>query len=379
MGERPGSVDWNNQSESGDEALIISSTEVTIVPDDDDENVGEIRSDIEQTRDHMSETINAIQDRLNPDNLKEQVKEHVAEQVREVKDQVVDQVREVRDNVREATIGKAEDMVRNAGETVNEARYTVWETIKENPVPAALAGLGLGWLFMNRSSGSKRPYQPRYDRRVEYGNRGYSGQDLRYADRSYYGGSNSYSGRDSYGGRDTAYDSRYGSSGMLDRAGNRVGDVAGQVRDTASNVTGQAVDTVSNVASQAVDTVSNVASQAQDTAGHFVDTAQETVSGIYDQATNQAQRLEDRFGRVMRDNPLAVGAVTLALGAAVGLALPTTEKENELMGDARDSLVQKATSAASETFEKVQQVAGQVTDQASQAVKQGAQEQGLTA
>jgi len=364
MGERPGSVDWNDQSERGDEAVIISSTEVTIVPDDDDENVGEIRSDIEQTRDHMSETINAIQDRLSPDTLKEQVKEQVAEQVREVKD-----------NVREATIGKAEDMVRNAGETVNEARYTVWETIKENPIPAALAGIGLGWLFMNRSSGSKRPYQPRYDRRVDYVNRGYSGQDLRYADRSYYGGRDNYG----YGGRDMPYDSRYSSSDMMDRAGDRVGNVAGQVRDTASNVTGQARDTVSNVASQARDTVSNVASQAQDTAGQFVDTAQETVSGIYDQATNQAQRLEDRFERVMWDNPLAVGAVTLALGAAVGLALPTTDKENELMGDARDSLVQKATSAASDTFEKVQQVAGQVTDQATQAVKQGAQEQGLTA
>jgi len=361
MGERSGSVDWNDQSDTGDEALIISSTEVTIVPDDD-EDVADIRSDIEQTRDHMSETINALQERLSPDTLKEQVKEQVAEQVREVKD-----------NVREATIGKAENMVRNAGETVNGARYTVWETIKENPVPAALAGIGLGWLFMNRRSSPQRPYQPRYDRRFDYVNRGYSGQDLRYADRSY------YADRDYYGGRDMAYDSRYSSRDMMDRAGDTVGNVAGQVRDTASNVTGQARDTVSNVASQARDTVSNVASQAQDTAGQLVDTAQETVGGIYDQATNQAQRLEDRFERVMRDNPLAVGAVTIALGAAVGLVLPTTEKENELMGDARDSLVNKATSAASETFEKVQQVAGQVTDQATQAVKQGAQEQGLTA
>src|SRR5919202_1910660 len=77
----------------------------------------------------MSTTIDAITERLSPDNVKEQVKEQMAEQVRDV-----------RDTVREATIGKAEDMVRSAGETVSDARAGVIETIKQNPIPAALAG-----------------------------------------------------------------------------------------------------------------------------------------------------------------------------------------------------------------------------------------------
>ena len=71
---------------------------------------------------------------------------------------------------------------------------------------------------------------------------------------------------------------------------------------------------------------------------------------------------------------MAVGVAALALGAAVGLVLPQTERENRLMGEARDSLVEKARGVAQETVEKVQAVAGE----AQQAVKDEASKQGLT-
>ena len=54
--------------------------------------------------------------------------------------------------------------------------------------------------------------------------------------------------------------------------------------------------------------------------------------------------------------PLAIGAVALALGTAVGLAVPQTA-ENEWMGEARDTLVDKAQSVSQDAIEKVQQVA----------------------
>src|SRR3954466_583870 len=139
----------------------------------------EIRAGIEETRTEMSETIEAIQERLNPQHLKEQVKDQVREQFQEVKA-----------TVREATIGKAEDMVRNVGDTLGEARYGLMETIRQNPIPAALAGIGLGWLFMNRQSAPNRRYarysdQARYYREGQphYGDRqGYTGRTSAYAD-----------------------------------------------------------------------------------------------------------------------------------------------------------------------------------------------------
>ena len=75
------------------------------------------RVEIERTRAGMSETVDAIQERLSPENLKEQAK----------------------DRVKEATVGKAQ-----------EAGSGIVDTIRQNPLPAALTGIGLGWLFVER-------------------------------------------------------------------------------------------------------------------------------------------------------------------------------------------------------------------------------------
>src|SRR5215212_9151196 len=80
-----------------------------------------LRADIEQTRTEMSATIDAIQEKLNPQNI-------------------VDQARET---VREATVGKVEQMVSNATDTARETGNSVLDLIQQNPVPAAMVGLGL--------------------------------------------------------------------------------------------------------------------------------------------------------------------------------------------------------------------------------------------
>jgi len=152
------------------DATDITDARVTDSEDTPTEETEEIRAQIEETRSGMSQTIDQITERLSPTNIKEQVKE-----------QVIEQYEEVKDTVREATIGRAEDMVRYAGETVDEVRYGTMETIRANPIPAALTALGLGWLWMNRRSGQRsrsygsraRQYDQGYDRGGDYyGGRG---------------------------------------------------------------------------------------------------------------------------------------------------------------------------------------------------------------
>src|SRR4051794_27481522 len=105
---------------------------------DPPEEVEEIRESIEQTRAEMSETIGELQERLSPSYLKQQVKEQVMEQYEHAKE-----------TVRDATIGRVEDMVGRVGDTMYDTRRTVVDTIKANPIPAAMAGIGLAWLWMN--------------------------------------------------------------------------------------------------------------------------------------------------------------------------------------------------------------------------------------
>jgi ElaB/YqjD/DUF883 family membrane-anchored ribosome-binding protein len=270
----------------------------------------EIRENIEQTRAEMSETINAIQERLSPDHLKEQVKEQVREQFQEAKE-----------TVRQATIGKVDDMVQSASDTVYRTRRSVMTTIRENPIPAAMVGVGLGWLLMSgRGTGSSG--RSTYQR---------SGRGYR---------ASSYTPRPGYGvpGRGAAGATTYGES--------------------KSGVVSQAQETASNIANKATSAVSGAVDQAQETASYVAD---------------QAQWAGNRVQSAMERNPLAVGAVALAVGAAVGLAIPLSEAENEMMGETRDTLVDKAQTVAQDTMDTVQRVAGRVTEEAQTAIKEETQ------
>ena len=90
--------------------------------------VAEIRADIEGTRHEMGGTLNELGERLEPGHLVQQVK----------------------DNVHDATIGRVEETAKGVSEMV-------METIKRNPIPAALAGAGLAMLWANRGKGEPGP------------------------------------------------------------------------------------------------------------------------------------------------------------------------------------------------------------------------------
>ena len=80
------------------------------------------------------------------------------------------------------------------------------------------------------------------------------------------------------------------------------------------------------------------------------------------------------FQRMLRENPLTVGALAAGLGAGVGLAIPETTKEHEVMGEARDNLVGTVQEKAQDAQQRVQRVA----EEAQSAAKGEAENQGLT-
>jgi ElaB/YqjD/DUF883 family membrane-anchored ribosome-binding protein len=255
------------------------------------------RAEIERTRADMSETVDAIQGRLSPENLKEQAK----------------------DRVKEATVGKAKD-----------AGNSVVETIKENPLPAALTGLGIGWILAKARQRSTSPPVHAYNVR-EYDAAGaYPATYDRppYADEYTAGGST--------------------TGGVVERTRDKVGETTGRVQDRAGQAASRAGDAVSNAGS--------------------------ATKNLGERTRQTAQRASAGFGRMLRENPLAVGALATGVGAAVGLAIPETSKEHEVMGEARDNLVNQAQEKVQETQDKAQQVA----QEAKNAAQQEAENQGLT-
>jgi ElaB/YqjD/DUF883 family membrane-anchored ribosome-binding protein len=96
---------------------------------------------------------------------------------------------------------------------------------------------------------------------------------------------------------------------------------------------------------------------------------------IQDGWQHYSRRAETQFERWMRENPLAVGAAALAVGAAVGLSAPATDTENAWLGEARDGLVERVQDVAKDTVTQ----ATQAVDNVSQAVDEMAQSPGAQA
>jgi hypothetical protein len=315
----------------------------------------EIRAEIEKTRSDMSETINAIQEKLTFSNISEQVKEEVSEHITSA-------VETARDAVYGATLGKVEnfmaklkrnvnDLAGDYGPVVTDAGTTVVRAARNNPLPMALIGLGIGMLLMNNRRSASRVssyrYSEGYDEDTELGY-DYSNQ----------------SGRRSRGRSSSSGIGLKSTTGAATRALGKVGDVAGSAYEGVSNVAGTAYSGVTTAASTAYEGVGSVAN-----------TAYEGVGSLGTHVKDAASWTQDTYSRQLEENPLAVGAVALALGAIVGLSLPSTQIEGQYMGEARENLLQKAQDAAGGLIDKAQQFAGDVTN----SVKEEAKAQGFTA
>jgi ElaB/YqjD/DUF883 family membrane-anchored ribosome-binding protein len=85
----------------------------------------EIEREIQRTRARMGRDIDALGEKLSPENLKQQAKDAVAE--------------------------KAQDMVANAGQQARRTGSRLVEFVRENPLPVAAVGLGVTWLFTLRT------------------------------------------------------------------------------------------------------------------------------------------------------------------------------------------------------------------------------------
>jgi hypothetical protein len=84
------------------------------------------------------------------------------------------------------------------------------------------------------------------------------------------------------------------------------------------------------------------------------------------EARDTARRVQNGFQRLLQDNPLLVGAAAVLVGAAVGAAVPETESENRLMGEARDTVVDRAQEMAKSAANTVQEVATDAIDEVSE-------------
>jgi ElaB/YqjD/DUF883 family membrane-anchored ribosome-binding protein len=190
----------------------------------------------------------------------------------------------LKEEAKSAIKGAAHGAVSNVGEQARRTGSRLVEVIRENPLPVIAVGAGVTWLLTQRSHS-----QVSGTRMARYA---YTGPERRQGD------------------------SWQSGSGIRSRVGGTVSGVK--------------------------DSVSEAANSVAERAGEFKDRAGERIGDLGSEARRKSRRIKTNLQHAAEENPLALAIGAAVVGLALGMLLPGTQREDELMGSSRDQLVDRA-------------------------------------
>ena len=249
--------------------------------------------------------------------------------------------------------------------------------VRDNPLSLALIGAGVAWLFAG-----PRPVRREYYPYPDDGNFGFDGDSTFYPEpglgddiigNSPDRGTGVRAGTGGLGYLDARDGDAADGSAWKDRAGDaahRVSDAGHSAADTAARAAGYASDAARRAGSRAGAAARGAGSYASD-AGHYAADAGRRVGRGAERAVSDAR---DGLMDALEREPLIVGALGLAIGAAIGAMLPSTRIEDETFGKARDDLKDEAVRGMKRGYEGAKDVAAE----GYAAARKSADEEGLT-
>ena len=243
-----------------------------------------------------------------PDELNENAEvQHLKAEISETQVELQQTVAEIQERLSPSHLkDQATETVRDA--TIGRMQHMMNRT---NPIPLAMIGIGAAWLLMSNRS------QQRSNGGYRTGDSAWAGGPSQWGSTEYISGSDQYRGDLSR--------SPYGSTGYTGAAGS-----------------GQA-DRSSTEAWRAA--------------------ASDRTGAVAERAREAAHHARNRWDSMIDENPMALGIAALAAGALVGAALPSSELENEYMGETRDQVVDSAKSMAHDSLDKAKDTAKTVAQE----------------
>jgi hypothetical protein len=281
-----------------------------------------------------------------------------------------------------------EEIVKVISENGGLASRNLGRTLRDNPLPALLTGVGLAWLMaggggprLHRSDRARwdddRTYEPDYDR--DYDEYADYGEEEAYALSQTGEVPTPTTPYDVSSGHGTAYaagdplgaGTQYepgSSTPSKPGMGERLSGAAGKAREGAG---------------AAAEGARQRAAAASSAAGRAFGSAGSALRGAGEAARDRAYRARrstmhaGRYGRdnlesLMQDHPLVFGAVAVAIGAAIGGALPRSETEDRMFGEQSVKLKDSARRMAETEGRKAEAVATAVAHEAMNMVDEAA-------
>lgn len=255
----------------------------------------QIEREADQSRERIESVLNEIQARFSPDQLMEQAKSYL-----------------------------------RSGP--GEFGSNLGGIIKNNPVPVALAGIGLGWLALASGRSQSRADNGADDVETRRG-----------LDEDYPGGPSTLD--------------------VEPRSSNGVAVFPEVGNGLAEDDTGRGLD-VAGRSQAAGERAQRLTQDVGQRLGDAGDQMRRRAGRVQNGAGNAARQAKDGFQRILTEQPLVVAGVGIALGALLGAALPSTAQEDEAMGGASDGLKRDAETFGREQLETAQTTVAEKIDEA---------------
>ena len=230
---------------------------------------------------------------------------------------------------------------------VRKAAVNLARQARLHPMPAVLIGAGLAWLI-SESVDKDEPQQ---------------GSRIRPRNPGDYPGSN---GNGNGNGNGNA-----NGNGSENSVGDWVEDKMDDAKDTASS----AMDAIREKTHLMEEKVQDAKGRLEQQAHVALDRSKSAARQVGHELKDGYHAAGEKFTRACDEYPLAVGVAFAALGALAGLIIPRTRREDELMGERSDRLVEETKEKASELLDTGKEVGNQIL----QTVQNEAREQGFTA
>lgn len=296
----------------------------------------EIERQIEATRQNLSQTLEALQQRLDPNDLLNEAVSYLK--------------------------GNGADMGRK-----------LVQSVRDNPVPVLLIGAGISWLALGGGRSGRRY------REIDY--RDYPGHVDDYGEEGPdFGGAVGYESGAYHGSPESREQEHAGIGQRAKEAWRstkeKISSTGAKVKERTSTMVERISDRnplghheqgepVSGMHSQGEQGVlGEKARQVGERAGEAYHQLTEKSQGLYqrsrERASRMAHRVRERYGEsgqsmrsMMEEHPLAMAAIGIGIGAFLGAVLPTSRREERMMGDARHDLREGLMETGREQFEKM--------------------------
>ena len=330
----------------------------------DTDEIDRIERELAATRARLDGTIDALQQKLSPGELMSQAATYFKE-------------------------GSGMDLSHNIG-----------RSLRDNPVPVALIGLGLGWLVV---AGSRRPEAANDSSRQAdadmYGRRQYRSGAYRYASPDRIPDRAAHRAmpyeptlRDNFAAKireavdgvkratdedDATFQERVAAAkGTIVGVTRQIGEAAASFRERVEEAVTAASESARRASREALTLAGDAGTAAADMAGGIAERGAAGLRSVYDygrssahemregtdDAVRRAQDLGTRATAYLQEQPLLLGAIGVSLGAALGMLLPSSRYEREMLGEVREGLRDTAVETVRDMRDRAVRVAEMVVD-----------------